>query len=250
MNKYQQFSRKKELTEGEIVLTHGVKFLSDENIKPNKCRQSRPFLILKILDNGHILGLNISSINHNLNSQYRIDVNTIPKNNILYQTAYISCTKIDEIEPNKISENGFILNPKADRTIINNLIKMHCVGFEIGSINQIYELYNLYISRKTITLGSVIKVPYCESYLFIYEIKDDYYTCLPLHTNIQENTQDAIHVLKGRSYVNYDEKYYIPKNELLFIEKYGDPNSPLIKQIKNPKEALELSIYYLQKNLK
>ena len=36
--------------------------------------------------------LNISSINHNLNSQYRIDVNTIPKNNILYQTSYISCT--------------------------------------------------------------------------------------------------------------------------------------------------------------
>lgn len=106
----------------------------------------------------------------------------------------------------------------------------------------------MYSRNKRFTIGNVIKVPYNENYLFVYDETDKEFICLPLHHAIQEDTQDAIQVLKGKSYVNYDEKFYVPKDDKIYIERYGSPDMPIIEQVKHPEEALELSLFYIKKD--
>lgn len=248
MNKYAQFSKKLNITAGQLVLAAGVKFLDNQDYKPNVCRKARPFLIIKVLGGGHYLALNITSIYKEINSQYLIPKEVCLKTTFMSKNSYVSCNLIYDIEDYHIIQNSCEIPPKLFTQIINHTMKMYSLGHKIGTEEQTKSLHRMYIKNKRYNVGNVIKVPYNKNYLFIYDETDKEFICLPLHNEIKEDTQDMIQVLKNKSYVNYDEKFYVPKNDMMYIERYGTPDMPVIEQIKHPEEALELSIYYLKKD--
>lgn len=247
MNKYAQYSKKFNITAGQIVLAQGVQFLASEAYKPNVCHKPRPFLIIKELENGRYLALSISGTFKELSCQYLIPKEICLATHFMSRESYVSCSLIYEIEDEQIIQNSSEIPTKLYAQIINFTMKKYCLGFNIGTEEQVKSLYRTYVKYKRYNVGNVIKVPYNKNYLFVYDETDKEYICLPLHCELQDDTQDAIQVLKGRSYVNYDEKFYVPKDDIMYIERYGSKDMPVIEQIKHPEEALELSIYYTKK---
>lgn len=248
MNKYSNYARKLDIQPSQIVLAQGVKFLDNEDVKPNLCRRARPFLILKVLENGHYLALSITVKSKELTSQHLLPKEVCLGTNFMSKNSYVSCSNIYEIEDSHILQNSNAIPSKLFAQIINHTIKMWALGFNNSEQKNVDILYEMYSRNKRFTIGNVIKVPYNENYLFVYDETDKEFICLPLHHAIQEDTQDAIQVLKGKSYVNYDEKFYVPKDDKIYIERYGSPDMPIIEQVKHPEEALELSLFYIKKD--
>ena len=250
MNKYSLYSNKTNVKAGQIVLAQGVQLPNHEEMTTKVQRRPRPFLILKKLRNGHYLALSITNKFKEFSSQYLIPKDICLETNFLVGNSYASCSSIIEIENNQIIKNSQEIPGKLFNQIVNHTIKTCTLGHYVGSKEHINIIYDMYTKNKRVTLGSVIKVQYYYDYLLAYDETDKEFICLPLHANEEEDTQDVIQVLKRRSYVNYDEKFYVPKNDMIYIERFGTPDMPIIEQIKHPEEALELSMFYLKKDKK
>lgn len=249
MNKYSIYSNKAENDVCQIVLARGVELPNNEELKANFQRRPRAFLLLHNFNTGHYLALRISNKFKDEPSQYLIPKEVCLATNFLTDIAYVTCNQIYEIEDYQIIKNSAPIPRKLFTQIINYTMKNYALGFYTGKEEHLKIIHDMYSKNKITTIGNVIKVPYNNNYLLIYDETDKEFICLPLYLEEQENTQDVIQVLRRRSYVNYDEKFYVPKNDMIYIERFGDANTMrIIEQIKNPEEALELSMFYFKKD--
>lgn len=216
---------------GEVVMTHGVQFVNNPNHNPDKTNQNRPYIVLHKEESGKFLALKLSSQVKGYMAEFKINPAKYPKNKILKRLSVADVRYITELDSQNIISNGFVLEDKELNNLLSKLMKLYSLGETEISDEHAKTLFASYIRSRKVKPGSVIKIKYCEDYLFVLSEDEKQYTCLPLHRSPQENTHDEVRVLTTPSYVDYDEEFIVDKKDSLFIMKF-DTEQNVFEHIK------------------
>lgn len=220
-NKYKKYALKKDARVGEIVKTYGVEFVNNPEHKPHMHNQNRPYLIIHREESGKFLALKLSSKIRGYMSEFKIFPSKYSENQILTKTSVADMRYITELEPQDITENGFVLDENDLNNLYGKILRLYSINETNISDEHAKIIFQYYIKNRKIVPGTVIKIKYCENYLLVLKENENDYTCLPLYRSKTEFTHDEINVLNNHpSYVDYDEDYSVPKEETCFIMSF------------------------------
>lgn len=219
-NKYKQYALQKDAQIGEVVMTYGVKFVSNPDYKPHLHNQNRPYLVLHKDESGRFLALKLTNKVRGYMSEFRINPAHYPDNKVLSHLSAADVRHIVELDSQDIVANGFVLENNELNNLLSKIMKLYSLGETSISDEHAKTIFDYYIQTRVVKPGCVIKVKYCANYLLVISEDEENYSCLPLYRSPQENTHDEVRVLAAPSYVDYDESYTVDKKDPLFIMSF------------------------------
>ncbi len=222
-NKYKKYALQKDAQIGEVVMTYGVEFVNNPEHKPHTHNQYHPYLVIHREASGKFLALKISSNIKGYMCEFKIYPN-IEKSTVLQKTSFADVRYTIELDPQDITENGFILDEQDLNNLYGKIMRLYTLNETSISDENAKKIFSYYISNRKIRTGSVIKVKYCEDYLLVLSKNDKNYTCLPLHRYPKETTEE-VKILSTPSYVDYSEEYIVDHEEPFFIFRYYTPDN-------------------------
>lgn len=222
MNKYKHLKTPIEIEEGEVNLTYGVPFLDGQKCK--KHSPNRPFISLIKLKDGRFLSLKMSSQNSENFPDHKISVKAYGTSAVMSKNSFVATNYIYNLAPQDFIIKGFKLHPKDITILYNKIIKTYCINASHVSEEDAKLVFQRYMRHKSVSVGSVIKIPFLKEKLFVFEITDKGYRCIPMYQFEQEESQDMLRIMKAPSYMNYDEEIFVEKDEIFYIYQYSSDN--------------------------
>ena len=219
-NKYKDNARKLNAQEGEIVLTYGVDFINNPNVKPHRHNQERPYLVLHKEESGKFLALKMTSKIRGYMSEFKIYPKDYENSSILTRPSAADTRFIYELEGTDIIKNGFVLPEKEIDNLYSKIINLYCLDESETKKEQVKIIFDKYMNNRTIIPGTVLKVRYRKEYLFVIEITEENYVCVPLYREKNKNTHGSINLFKEPSYIDFNEEYTISKKDICYIMRF------------------------------
>ena len=90
-------------------------------------------------------------------------------------------------------------------------------------------IFEKYIRSRRPQIGTILVVNYCKDYLLVIGEDEENYQCMPLHRYQNSELEERLDIYNSPSYVNYEERFYVPKDTILFIKSFHIKNEILQK---------------------
>lgn len=250
-NKYKDDARKVKVREGEIVLTYGVQFLNNPEIKPHRHNQARPYLVLHREESGKFKALKMTSKIGGYMAEFKVNPKYYEPSPVLTKLASADTRFIYDLEETDVIQNGFLLTEKDMDNLYSRIVNLYCLNESEVKEEQIRIIFEKYMNNRQINIGTVIRVPYRAEYLFVINVTEKGYTCIPLYREANENTHGKVKLFKEESYIDFDEQYNVDKEDICYILRFSSPeeiNNYIIGRV-NSRKRFHENNNYVKKNL-
>lgn len=219
MNKYKRFSKLPMPEEGEIALSYGVKYLANPEYKPHRHSQERPFLVLDKDKDDNILALKIQERKDKIyKSNYYLNANKY-NNEVMTKNSVVETEYVYKLGRGDFIKRGFRISNSDYLRILEKLIFLYVNNMNSVDKKSAKKLHQKLYKGRQAKYGEIIKVPYENCYLYVYDSTHEEYKCIRLY---KEKLEDCISYPEKIgdviSYINYmEDDVYIPKKDVIYF---------------------------------
>ncbi len=232
-NKYENYSKKANAQEGEIVWTYGVNFTSSPEVKPHRHSQNRPYLVLYREESGHFKGLKLTSNIRGYMAEFKLSLAKYGEKKNIKKDTVADLRQLVVIKASEIMKNEntkeFILDDQDISNIYMKMMRLYTINEISLTEEEARIIFEKYIRSRRPQIGTILVVNYCKDYLLVIGEDEENYQCMPLHRYQNSELEERLDIYNSPSYVNYEERFYVPKDTILFIKSFHIKNEILQK---------------------
>ena len=233
-NKYEEFSRKQNAKVGEIGWTYGVNFIHSPEVKPHRHSQNRPYLVLYREESGNFKALKLTTQIGGYMTEFKLPLEKYGLKSNVRKGTIADLRQLIPVKPTEITKTGltpeFVLDREDLSQIYAKIIRLYSLNATLLNDEEIRKIFERYIRNFKPQLGTILIVNFCKNYLFVIGCDEENYECIPIHRERNTPEDETIDIYREPSYVNYEERYYIPKDSIYFVKSYIASDA-IIKQV-------------------